>query len=144
MRINVKTKVKKSRKYVWDHFDEKLFKALNPPFPPVKVKRFDGSRSGDEVHLQLDFLLFKNDWVSTITEHQEGETETYFIDQGTQLPFFLKSWRHKHRIVQEGDGAVIIDEIEFETPFPLFDYLMYPLMMLQFVYRKPVYQNYFS
>ena len=57
MKINVSTPVEQDIQYVWDNFNVKLFQALNPPFPPVKVLRFDGSEKGSEVHLELNFLL---------------------------------------------------------------------------------------
>jgi hypothetical protein len=64
MRIRITTLVTQNYRQVADRFDQNLFKALNPPFPPVKLLRFDGSRKGDEVHLQLNFLLFKQVWKS--------------------------------------------------------------------------------
>lgn len=144
MKINVSTHVESNMEQVWAQFDESLFKALNPPFPPVKLLRFDGSQKGDEVHLLLNFLLFKQLWKSLITDQGEKDGEIYFVDEGIQLPFFLKKWRHRHRIVRNGRGSTIIDEIEYHTPLPLLDWLMYPAMIGQFLYRKPVYQKFFA
>ncbi|MFT5918116.1 MAG: ligand-binding SRPBCC domain-containing protein [Bacteroidia bacterium] len=148
MKLNIRTKVAQDYQTVWQNFNSTLFQALNPPFPPVKLLRFDGSEKGNEVHLELNFILFKQKWVSLIVEQQEVESdqtkEIYFVDKGTQLPFFLKFWKHKHRIIQQGEGAIIADEIEFKSPFLLLDYLLYPTMLLQFAYRKPVYKKYFA
>ena len=124
-------------------FNQDLFEKLNPPFPPVRLLRFDGSEKGDVVALELDFLLFKQVWESHIVEHGQTSKEWYFVDEGVKLPFFLRYWQHRHRVVQVGTHARIIDDITFKTPFLLMDYLFYPIMGLQFLYRKPVYQRVF-
>ncbi|MFW5760078.1 MAG: SRPBCC family protein [Cyclobacteriaceae bacterium] len=146
MNLKITTLVKAPFNKVKNGFDEKLFKQLNPPFPPVKLLRFDGSSKGDLVSLQLNFIFFKQNWTSKITEDQDGEKQFYFIDQGVELPFFLKQWRHKHIInnLEHGKAAEIIDDIYFRTPVRLFDFMMYPLLWLQFMYRKPVYKKYFD
>jgi ligand-binding SRPBCC domain-containing protein len=144
MRIIITTPVAKNYLQVAHMFDEKLLSSLNPPFPPVKIVRYDGSTTGDEVHLQLNFILFKQIWKSLITAHHADEKEIYFIDEGIQLPFFLKYWRHKHIVAKDKQGACIIDDVTFKTPFFLFDYVLYPVLYLQFLYRKPIYKKYFS
>lgn len=146
MKINISTPVAQSMETVWNGFDQHLFSKLAPPFPPVRLLRFDGSEQGDEVHLELNFIFFKQTWVSVITENVKTEKEIYFIDKGTKLPFFLKYWQHKHRIVKSVDmkrgiHSLIIDEIEFESPF---GFLLYPALFLQFLYRKPIYRKIFS
>ncbi len=145
MKIHLRTPVAASLNTVWQGFDEKLFKALSPPFPPVKLSRFDGSMPGDIVSLELNFIFFKQKWTSEIEYQQETPNEIYFIDRGTKLPFFLAFWRHKHRLLRDATGGTIIaDEIEYRTPFLLFDYLMYPVMWAQFAYRKPIYRKFFA
>lgn len=145
MKIWIKTSVAADHHTVWAGFNEDLFKALKPPVLPLTLKRFDGSLTGDEVHLTLGMGWLAQDWNARIIEHQIGEEECYFIDEGIQLPFFLKSWQHRHRIVKQADGSTaIIDDIDFRTPFWLMDYLMYPIMYLQFYARKPVYKRIFG
>jgi ligand-binding SRPBCC domain-containing protein len=144
MKINIQTSVNQNLPNVWKGFDLTLFKKLSPPFPPVEVKEFGGCMKGDQVHLQLNFLLFKQDWISDIIDQQTTETEIFFIDVGTKLPFFLSEWHHKHRLVKHGSGTKIIDEINFKTPTILTDLLFYPLMYLQFLYRKPIYKKIFQ
>ena len=144
MNIQISTSVAQPPEEVWKGFNQDLFTALAPPFPPVNLLRFDGSLKGDEVHLELNFLLFKQEWNSLIVEQEKGEGEIFFVDQGIKLPFFLKLWQHRHRLVREGKGTKIVDDITYKTPFKLFDWLMYPAMWLQFAYRKPVYQKLFK
>jgi ligand-binding SRPBCC domain-containing protein len=144
MKLRIRTSVHQSYQQVWAGFDRNLFLLLNPPFPPVKVLRFDGCHKGDEVHLELNFLLFRQVWKSNIVDQQMDAEEIYFVDEGFQLPFFLKYWRHRHRILRRGNQAEIVDDISFRTPFFLFDYLLYPVMYLQFAYRKPIYRKVFG
>ncbi|MEB2776583.1 hypothetical protein SYJ56_14765 [Algoriphagus sp. D3-2-R+10] len=144
MKINISTKVNQDYMSVKDGFDETLFTKLSPPFPPVKLVRFDGSEIGDLVLLELNFLLFKQQWNSEISESETSPSEYYFTDIGIVLPFFLKKWRHKHRIINLGNHSEIMDEIEFSAPFVLATLFLYPLIYLQFLYRKPFYKKIFS
>ena len=48
------------------------------------------------------------------------------------------------KIRRRGDQADIIDDIHFEGRIPLLTVLMYPLLYLQFLYRKPIYRRYFN
>lgn len=143
MKIKISTLVNKDYKFVYENFERDLFEKLSPPWVKVKLERFDGSKKGDYVILNLDFIFFKQEWVSLITEDSEDMEEIYFIDRGEKLPFFLKYWNHKHRILKKGNQSLIIDQIEFKTPFCIPEIIMYPLLYLQFFYRKPIYKNFF-
>ncbi|MGY6741633.1 MAG: SRPBCC family protein [Cecembia sp.] len=143
MKINISTPVQQDYLTVKEGFNENLFLKLNPPFPPVKLLRFDGSSKGDRVILELNFLLFKQQWVSDITEDHTDANEIYFIDKGTKLPFFLKEWKHKHRIINAGTHSIIRDEITFQAPAGILTILLYPVLFLQFLYRKPIYKKIF-
>jgi len=143
MKILLKTQVEQDYRMVYERFDRDLFLALKPPLLPLELKRFDGSKTGDEVHIQLGRGFLAQDWNAKIVEDKLTDDEAYFIDEGIKLPFFLKTWQHKHRIIRTETGAIIIDDIEYKTPTLLTDYLMYPIMWLQFAARKPVYRKYF-
>lgn len=144
MKITIKTHVEQDYLSVKEGFNESLFTKLSPPFPPVKLVRFDGSEKGDLVSLELNFIFFRQKWVSEITEDKTTAEEFYFIDQGVELPFFLKFWRHKHRVIKEGEKSIIQDEISFKAPFFLLTLLLYPAMLLQFGYRIPIYKKIFK
>ncbi|AKD55366.1 SRPBCC family protein [Spirosoma radiotolerans] len=144
MHIILKTQVEQSLPTVWAGFDRTLFEKLSPPFPPVDVVRFDGCLKGDTVHLRLNFLLFRQDWISHIVDQQTSHNEIFFVDRGFQLPFFLSYWQHHHRLQRSADDqTIIVDDITFKTPFRLTDYLLYPLLWIQFAYRKPIYRRMF-
>ncbi len=144
MKLTIETSVAQSYLQVKEGFNESLFKKLSPPFPPVKLLRFDGSKKGDLVTLELNFIFFKQRWTSEIVEDQTDAGEFFFIDKGIELPFFLKDWRHKHRVINKGAQTIIRDEIAYEAPFALLTWLLYPALLLQFAYRKPIYKKIFS
>lgn len=144
MKILIETPVKESVKVVFGKFNGDLFKALAPPFPPVNLERYDGEQVGDIVSMKLNFILFKQTWTSLITANEQTENRRLFVDEGTELPFFLSAWKHKHIIENRGGVTYIIDDINFKTPFVLTDYVMYPLLYLQFMYRKPIYRKLFG
>jgi ligand-binding SRPBCC domain-containing protein len=144
MKINIETQVQQDYLKVKEGFNETLFTKLSPPFPPVKLLRFDGSKKGDFVSLELNFLFFKQKWISEITEDKTTEQEFYFIDEGVELPFFLKEWQHKHRIINSGEGCIIRDEITYKSGFSLLTLLLYPALYIQFLYRKPIYKKLFK
>ena len=144
MHLKIKTKVKAEFEYVINHFDEDLFKKLNPPFPPVKLIRFDGSEINDIIDLELNFILFKQKWKSKIINVSKSGQYYYFTDKGIVLPFFLKTWKHKHLIVKSKQGCTIIDDINFNSPLSFLNFFLYPVLLFQFLYRKPVYKKYFK
>lgn len=144
MKLTLQTRVEQDYLSVKNGFDQTLFQKLSPPFPPVKLLRFDGSSKGDLVVLELNFLFFKQQWTSVITEDVTDEKEFYFIDEGIELPFFLKTWRHKHRVIQEGTGSLIRDEIDFTAPFGWLTVLLYPALLAQFAFRIPIYKRVFK
>lgn len=125
-------------------FTQDLFLSLNPPFPPVKLLRFDGCKTADRVVLELNFIFFKQEWISVITEDHEDDASWHFVDAGTKLPFFLKKWKHHHGVKKDAEGSWIIDDITYSTGFFLTDLIMYPLLYGQFIYRKPIYKKRFK
>lgn len=145
MHLKLETRVEANYLSVKRKFNEKLFLKLNPPFPPVQLKEFGGCEKGDKVHLRLNFIFFKQDWISDITFDNTDDKKFEFIDEGTKLPFFLSRWKHHHIVEKiDDESSMIIDDVNFKSPFFLMDFLLYPVLWLQFVYRKPVYRKYFK
>lgn len=146
MRIVIKTKVEQDYKTVFSRFDKDLFLALKPPFLPLTLRQFDGSMKGDEVKIRLGKGFLSQDWDALIIEQQENSDEIFFIDKGTKLPFFLKTWEHKHRILNlKSHNSEIIDDIQYTTPLgKIMDLIFYPVLYIQFWIRRPVYRKYFS
>lgn len=107
----------------------------------MQLKRFDGCKTGDEVHLDLGFGM---QWVSLIIEHHFEDNNYKFIDKGIKLPFFLDKWQHTHLIQWNNDktATLITDNIEYTAKPPLFDALLYPILYPQFSYRKSQYEKF--
>lgn len=146
MHIRIVSPVAGAYREVMARFDRSLFEALTPPGVGVKLIRFDGSRKGDKVHLQLMLLGFiRQDWISDIIEDHDTGTEAYFLDKGVKLPFFLSFWEHKHIVRAKGQkDSEIIDEITYKSPFFLLSLLVYPVLYVQFASRRPIYERYFG
>ena len=145
MHIRIHTRVKGNFKEVMQRFDRSLFEALTPPGAQVSIVRFDGSFVGDEVHLQLRFPGGgSQDWISVITEREETSGQIYFVDEGRKLPFFLSSWRHQHIVQNEGENSLIIDSIHFQSHNVIFSLLLYPVLYIQFAWRRPLYRKFFG
>ena len=146
MHINVRTPVYQSPAKVIAGFTQALFVALAPPFPRLRVRRFDGCRTGDEVHIELDTLVKCLPWTSLIVANGElpGGTH-FFIDEGQVLPTPLRYWRHRHLIEPGANGgSVIVDALEYRTASRLLDALLYPAMWAQFAWRQPIYRRWFG
>ena len=145
MNLLLKTPVQGDYTKLLARFDQDLFESLAPPGAQVELVRFDGSHKGDTVHIRLKLFGFlKQDWISEIVDEGQDDQRAWFVDRGTQLPFFLGFWEH-HHIVERGDGhAVIVDDIRFKGPWWLPSFLLYPVLYLQFAYRKPIYRRVFG
>lgn len=144
MKLRIATQVKASLSKVQEGFTEELFLALSLPFPPVKLLQFDGCKTGNKVALELNFIFFKQQWISDITADEDDGKNWFFVDEGVKLPFFLKSWRHHHAVESNEQGSIVIDAITFSTGTILFDLLMYPALYFQFLYRRPIYKKRFK
>ncbi|MEM9822753.1 MAG: hypothetical protein AAF985_16860 [Bacteroidota bacterium] len=144
MQLTLTTKVDGHYREVMERFDRQLFEALKPPMASMSILAFTGSKKGDRVHIRFESPI-QAEWISEITEDEINDKEAFFVDEGVQLPFPLKYWRHKH-IVRKIDetSSYIIDDIQYEGPNTLVSFLLYPAMYIGFAPRKKVYQQYFK
>ena len=145
MNFKIVTTLPQNADFVWEHFNKKLFIFLLPKFPPVDLQRYDGNYPGDEVHLEFNFIFFKQRWESIITKNLSKPDECFgFEDKGKKLPFFIKTWKHQHLIVKEIAGSRIEDRISYTGPWYLPSILSFPVLFLQFYVRKFQYPNYYA
>ena len=135
---------------VKENFSEELFKYLLPPLFPLKVVRFEGVQKGAKYEFDLagGLLpgLLSTTWSGEIVDAGDVQGGFYFTDEGTKLPFPLKSWRHLHRILpnpQKG-GIDILDMVEYSCYLPLFEYSLYPSFFSLFVFRKKRYSAFYT
>jgi ligand-binding SRPBCC domain-containing protein len=146
MLVTLRTQVAQSPDQVFAGFTRELFLSLAPPFPQLKLHRFDGCQRGDQVEIELISGPLHQRWTSLITDHGVQPDGThFFIDEGQVLPAPLRYWRHRHLMEPGPDGGcVIVDALEYRTAAPALDALLYPLMWAQFAYRKPIYRRVFG
>jgi len=127
-----------------NQFDKKLFEALSPAFPKIRINTFEGSFPGNIVDITMDIKFTKFRWISEITTRETSDKSAYFIDEGRILPFFLKSWKHKHLLEIQDGQLYIIDNIDYQSYNKLMNVLLYPMFYFQFVGRKPIYKKWFA
>ena len=145
MKIYFETVVHQNFEKVVAGFDENLFVALKPPGVGLNLLRYDGSKTGDRVELEINLLGKKHHWVSLISDHGARENEMWFVDVGEKLPPPLKSWRHRHSVIRLSEfKSKIIDDIEYKSGNKLTDVALFPALYAQFAYRIPVYKRYFN
>lgn len=144
MIFKISTTVNTALPSVKEGFNEDLFVSLNPPFPRVILQQFDGCSVGDIVSLELDFVFFRQVWTSEIVNENSSATSWEFIDEGRRLPFFVKSWRHIHRLTSIGKNTLITDHVTYSTGSSVTDWLVLPMYYLVFLYRKPIYKRTFK
>jgi ligand-binding SRPBCC domain-containing protein len=146
MHVTLRTAVAQSPAQVLAGFTRELFVALAPPFPMLRVLRFDGSRTGNHVEIELDTLVKRLPWTSLIVDDGQLPDGThFFIDEGQLLPPPLRYWRHRH-LMQPGPngGCIIVDDLEYRTASKVLDIVLYPAMWAQFVWRRPIYRRWFK
>lgn len=127
-------------------FTRALFVALAPPFPKFHLIRYDGSRTGDTVIIELQAGPKRWRWTSRITDDGVLPDGThFFVDEGQLVPAPLRQWRHRHLIEPApGGGSVIVEDIHFSTGRRWLDWLIRPAMWAQFKLRGPVYRRWFK
>ena len=145
MHVILRTAVAQPPAQVMAGFTRELFIALAPPFPKLRLLRFDGCRTGDQVEIELDTLVKRLLWTSLIVDDgQLADGTLFFVDEGQTLPPPLRYWRHRH-LIQPGPqgGSIIVDDLEYRTATPALDALLYPAIWAQFAWRKPIYRRWF-
>lgn len=147
MHIRIESRIHNiSADEVFAHFNEELFLALAPKFPPSKLLRFDGCKTGDIVEIEMQLpIIGKQYWTSKITQHSSDKfVRHFFRDQGIKLPFFLSSWQHDHIIEQHENDVIIVDDIHYKAKFPIPDFLIYPQLYKTFSIRTKIYKSFFN
>ena len=145
MHVTLRTAVSQPPARVMAGFTRELFVALAPPFPRLRLLRFDGCRTGDRVEIELNTLVTRLAWTSLIVDDGvQPDGTLFFIDEGQVLPPPLRFWRHRH-LIQPGPngGSVIVDALEYRTASRLLDVVIYPAMWAQFAWRRPIYRRWF-
>lgn len=146
MKLYFETTVAASYETVRENFNEKLFSSLKPPGIGFGIKRFDGVKKGDEIHLEIQLpSLLSSRWVSVVT-HEEGNAKVWsFVDEGKVLPWPLSRWRHAHWVVKLNEKhSRIIDDITFECSPGFLGPVVRPILWTVFAVRPGLYKKFFK
>jgi len=140
-KITISTRVNMPAAEIWPQFNEELFNHLKPPGMSLRIARFDGCETGDEIILIVG--PFGQRWHGKVTAHGKTENGYFFVDEGVELPFPLKKWRHEH-LINDLPERAIVDHIQYSTGYILLDYLIWPALYGMFALRKPIYRKLFG
>jgi ligand-binding SRPBCC domain-containing protein len=128
MRFTKSTLIKATPQRVFDfHLLPDAFERLVPPWEDAKIiQKADVTKIGSRAIIeQKIFGLVPMQWVA---EHTAYDPPKMFEDVQVSGPF--KSWRHRHIVEPHPDGALLIDEIEFEAPLGFLGSAVAPFLIL--------------
>jgi ligand-binding SRPBCC domain-containing protein len=99
---------------------------LTPPWESARVlEHTPDLKVGSTTVVETKVLgLFPSRWVA---RHTAYDPPRMFEDVQVEGPF--KSWRHRHVVEPHEKGAVLRDEVEFETPLWFLGRLAAPLLV---------------
>lgn len=116
------------------------FERLVPPWENVRLlEKADISEVGSRAVIEQKlFGLIPSKWIA---EHTVYDPPKMFEDVQVSGPF--RSWRHKHIVVPDVGGAVLVDDIEYEVPMGALGGLFAPWIVVpklerMFEYRHKV------
>jgi len=144
MRIRIVSTVYRPFKQVCEGFNISLFRALLPPLGLVRVVRYEGQNPGDIIDLSFRIPFISN-WTVIIKDSWFSHREYGFVDRGLRVPLGIQYWKHSHRVVARDHlSSFIIDDIEYESPWRFYDYILLPIIWGMFFPRKFMYDRYFK
>lgn len=145
MKLYFETELKLPFEKVRAQFTRELFVYLSPGFIPFNLKRFDGCKKGDEVHIEIGQPPLIQRWVSLITSEETNGSGWSFIDEGKVLPWPLKDWKHHHRVDKVSDTECrVVDDISFECSPAFLTPIIWPFLWSVFAIRPGRYQSFFK
>lgn len=109
-RVVFRTRVSASPDEVWQlHSSVENIVRISPKFPKVKVVGEDARVENGALHvLEIGLFFFKVVWKARISDVVPGRG---FTDTAEQSPF--EFWQHRHLFEPDGEGTVIVDEVEY-------------------------------
>lgn len=126
---------------VYSVFDFKLLHELSPFFMKPEAIVYEGNKQGDKLVFKVRTPFFSTVWEGKVSEERKTDEEIFFVDEAIKPAFGINIWRHKHRIIRTEYGTLIRDEVQFCTKYSLVDCFLYPGVLFQFLYRKPLYEK---
>ena len=120
------------------HERRDAFALLTPWWSGARVVRPAASlRPGERALLVLGRGPLSMEWEAV---HEVYEPPRCFVESQVRGPF--RSWRHRHLVLPEGDGARLRDELEYTLPggslAPVLDRVMRAFLRILFAYRHRI------
>ena len=147
MQIKIRTQVPGTPEAVFALFDRELLLSLTPPLMHVNLLRMDmPTRVGGIVHLEVIIMgIAKQEWYNEITEYATSPEQCHFTDRGVRLPAMFGAWEHRHIVRRNAQGKTeIVDDVNYKSRNAFLTVLLYPVVFLQFWYRRPIYRKFFK
>ena len=145
MKLEFKTPLKRSFQDIQSGFDINLFTILSKGLMPFAIKRFDGCKKNDEIHINIGIPPIHFRWVSLVTFDETNASGWSFIDEGKVLPWPLIYWQHHHRVDRISEHeSIIVDSIQYECSPKFLGRLIWPVMWIVFSVRPDRYRQYFK
>lgn len=142
MKFSINSRVRGfSPQQIIEVFDFDLLRELSPPLMKPHALIYEGNRPGSRIHFRLATPSGVKNWIGKIDGYGESENEIWFSDEGIEIPFGIKTWKHKHRLMKTDYGTIIRDEVEVEFIRPWTALFKLPGIWLQFIYRKTLYEK---
>ena len=118
---------------------------ITPPWVHLRILRVEPNplREGTLLSYALKWGIFPFRWT---TEIVVWEPPWRFVDVQVEGPY--KLWRHEHRLVADGAGTRICDEVQYELPLGLLGVIAHRVKVQRdveeiFAYRREVIEKRF-
>jgi hypothetical protein len=109
---------------------------------PIRINLWEGIDNNKKASFSFWFF----GWKTMNVVHEKyliGKDHLYFEDRGTELPFGLNLWQHKHTVKPYDNGTVIVDTVLMDDSTPIKKFLIYPIMIFPILIRRVTYKIWF-
>ena len=109
---------------------------------PIRINLWEGIDNNKKALFSFWFF----GWKTMNVVHEKyliGKDHLYFEDRGTELPFGLNLWQHKHTVKPYDNGTVIVDTVLMDDSTPIKMFWIYPIMIFPILIRRVTYKIWF-
>ena len=109
---------------------------------PIRINLWEGIDNNKKASFSFWFFGWKT--INVVHEkYLIGKDHLYFEDRGTELPFGLNLWQHKHTVKPYDNGTVIVDTVLMDDSTPIKKFWIYPIMIFPILIRRVTYKIWF-
>jgi hypothetical protein len=109
---------------------------------PIRINLWEGIDNNKKASFSFWFF----GWKTMNVVHEKyliGKDHLCFEDRGTELPFGLNLWQHKHTVKPYDNGTVIVDTVLMDDSTPIKKFWIYPIMIFPILIRRVTYKIWF-